>query len=112
GLLMSTGFWDQFTLGVTSLPWYVVIILIFTAFFLVVLVHEIGHLFSFIRQGIHVKAFYVLCFVFVNIDGKWKFKLFPKFLALLGGMVAPILPAISNEEEETKVIAILKKALL
>lgn len=112
GWLSFQGFWEHFLLGLSAAPWYVNLIYVFLAIFLVILVHELGHLFSFLRHDIKIKAFYVLCFVFVKINGKWKFKFFPKFFTLMGGLVAADLPPVRNVEDEVKLVSILKRVLL
>src|SRR5690606_28362155 len=112
GWLSFNGFWEHFLLGLNASPWYLNLIYVFLAIFLVILVHELGHLFSFMRHNIKIKAFYVLSFVFVKIDGKWKFKFFPKFFTLMGGLVAADLPAIKHIDDEEKLVKILKRVLL
>lgn len=111
-LFIYESIWNHFFLGLNSVPWYVHVLYVFIGLFLVIMVHELGHFISFVRQGIKVKAIYVLCFALVNIEGKWKLRFIPKFLLLLGGIVIPDHLVIDNIEKEEEIILKFRKALI
>ncbi len=111
-LFIYESIWNHFFLGLNSAPWYIHVLYLFIGLFLVIMVHELGHFVSFVRQGIKVKAIYVLCFALVKIDGKWKLKFVPKFLLLLGGIVIPDHLTIDTLEKEEEIILKFRKALI
>jgi hypothetical protein len=110
--LIDRMFWSFFVQSLGASFWLLNILYCLIALFLVILVHELGHLMSFVFQNIRIKGIYVLCFVVIKINGKWKFKIFPKFLSLMGGLVIPDLPPIKNDEDYDRIIDVLKKALI
>lgn len=111
--LKHEGHWIKLTTGLKSIRWYLYPLIIIFIFFIDILVHELGHLFSFVFNGIKIKALYVLIFVLMKNDkNKWRLKVFPKYIKLLGGLVIPNLPNIRSEEEIKKTKDAFSKALI
>src|SRR5690554_2543632 len=88
-LFIYDGVWGHFNKGLGSVFWWVHIIYFLVSLFLVILVHELGHLFSFLKHKVKVKALYALMFAFVKEEKRIKIRLVPKFLLLIGGIVIP-----------------------
>lgn len=116
GFLMSflihSGLWNKLIMGFKSINIFLAILLILIFFFLVILIHELGHLFSFLANGIKIRALYVLCFIFKRTKKGFKFEIYLPFLKLLGGIVVPELPNIRNDEEYKTVKTKFSKALI
>lgn len=111
--LKHNGYWFKLTSGLKTIKWYLYPLLILFYFFIVILIHELGHFFSFLFNGIKIRALYVLMFVLMRKENnKWKFKIYPKHIKLLGGIVVPNLDEINNEEELKRVRTSFSKALI
>lgn len=110
-MLMHNGYWNRLMQGIKSVKWYYHILLVFFNFFLIILIHELGHLFSFVFNRIQIKALFVLVFI-LRKDKRWHFQTNLKNIKLVGGLVVPILPEITNEEEYEQVKSKFAKALI
>lgn len=116
GFMMSffihSGLWDKLGQSIKSFKFYWYILFPFIIFFLTILVHELGHLFSFLFQGVKIRALYVLIFIFMK-DSKNKFKFKIKFsnIKLLGGFVVPNLPEIDNDNKFEEIRTKFAKAI-
>ena len=97
--------------GLKLIKWYVVFIIFFTTLFISILVHDVGHLIVLLKEGIKIKAIYVLCFTIVKHKNGWKFAIYPSLLKLVGGLVMPNLPLIDNEETYDQTIKSMSKAI-
>lgn len=98
--LIYSGFWSHFFNGLKSVPFYVHIIYVFLGLFFSILIHELGHLVSFVRRGIKVRAIYALGVALVKLDRGWRIRFVPKFALMLGGIVIPDHINIHNKEDE------------
>lgn len=104
-VLKHNGLWFKIISGFKSIPIYGYILLIPAFVFIVILIHELGHLISFVLNGIKIRALYVVVFVIKkDSNNKWKFEIHPKNIKLFGGLVVPNLSPINDDEkyEETK----------
>ena len=110
-MLMHNGYWNRLMTGIKSIKWYYHILLVFFNFFLIILIHELGHLFSFVFSKIKIKALFVLIFI-LRKDKRWHFEIKLKNIKLIGGLVVPILPEITNDEEYLDVKNKFSKALI
>lgn len=111
--LKHEGYWLKLTIGLKLIKWYLYPLLIILIFFITILIHELGHLFSFLFNKIKIRALLVLIFVLKkDQNNKWKFEIYPKHIKLIGGIVVPNLDNITNEEEFNKVRKGFSKALI
>lgn len=111
-VLIHTGYFSILINGFKAIRWFYYLPLIILFFFLVIFVHELGHFFSFIFQGIKIRAFFIFLLAFVNNKDGFKIKIHLPFLKLVGGMVVPELPNIRNEEEYEIIVRKFSKALI
>lgn len=98
-------------IGSSLIPWYAYLFLILFNFFLIILIHELGHLFSFVFSKIKIKALLVLIFI-LKKDKKWKLQIKLKNIKFIGGIVIPNLTAIKTEEEYLDLKTKFRKALI
>lgn len=111
--LKHNGYWFKLTSGLKLIKWYLYPLLIILYFFMGILIHELGHFFSFVFNKVKIRALYVLIFVLMrNENNKWTFKIYPKHIKLLGGIVVPNLGDIKNEEDLKRVRTAFSKALI
>lgn len=92
------------------LGWYFHILLALFAVFMVILVHELGHLFAAIHQKIKVKAIYVLFFALVK-NKRWQFKIFLKFAKMVGGVVIPVIEGVYDDQAYEKRASQMSKVI-
>src|SRR5690554_6533866 len=110
-ILIHSGLTYKLSLGSKSIGWYFYILLIVINFVLIILIHELGHLFSFVFSKIKIKALMVLIFV-IKKEKRWQFRVKIKNIKFIGGLVVPNFPAITNEEEYEDVKLKFKRALI
>lgn len=110
-LLIYENFFTHLNRGLNTVPFYVHIIYMFIALFFAIFAHEMGHLISFIKQGIKPKALYALGIAFVNDNGL-KIRFVPKFLLMIGGIVIPDHLSIQSKDEEEAMVHKFKRVLL
>lgn len=111
--LKHNGYWFKLTSGLKTIKWYLYPVIILFNFFIVILIHELGHLFSFVLNKIKIRALYVLVFVLMRKENdKWKFKIYPKHIKLLGGIVVPNIGEIKTEEDFNKIRTAFSNALI
>lgn len=111
-LLIYSGFWQHFFLGLGSVPFYFHIIYIFLGLFFSIFFHELGHYISMKIHKIPVKGFVALGLAFIKIENRIKIRFIPKFMMMIGGIVIPDHISISNEVEEEKIIDAFEKILI
>ena len=83
--------------GFISPPFYIVILIIVTTYFLAVMLHEFGHSISFVRNGIKMRAIIFMNFMLIKEDEKWKLKLIKN--NTMGGIAVPEIKGIKDEED-------------
>lgn len=110
--LIHSGLWNKLMNGFSSIHFLLYPVFIIVFFFLVILVHELGHLFSFVVNGIKIRALLVLGLVFKKTKKGFKFEIFTPLIKLLGGLVVPELPNLHNDEEYNNVVEKFSKALI
>jgi|SRR5690625_3803170 len=111
--LIHNGYMYKLTSGLKIIKWYLYPLIILFVFFLVILIHELGHLFSFLLNGIKIRAIFVLIFVLMkDPKGKWKFKVDFSNIKLIGGIVVPNLDNITDEKLLNKNRRSFEKALI
>lgn len=110
--LMDKGITQLFFLSLGMIPWYLYPLGILFTFYLTLTIHELGHLLSFVFQGVKIRALYLTIFVFVKEGKRFKFKVKPKLWILLGGLVIPDLPKIESKEDYEKTVKIFRNALI
>lgn len=82
-----------------SIPLYVNIPLIILTYLMAVGIHELGHFTCFTRNGVKMYALFLTIFMFVNEDGRWKLKIRPNSVTLIGGIAIPRIHAVKTESE-------------
>ncbi|MCR3906253.1 MAG: site-2 protease family protein [Tenericutes bacterium] len=110
--LVYNGIWFKFTDGLKTIHFLLYFVWFFLAFFVSLTIHELGHFFAFLFQGIKLRALYITIFVFYKTDQGWRFTIKPKLWVLLGGLVVPDLGAIQSEEDLKDTHQKFAKALL
>lgn len=101
--LVYNGIWFNLKSGLNRVPFYMWLIWLIVSFYLTLTLHELGHFFSFLIQGIKLRALYLTIFVFYKNETRWKFTIKPKLWVLLGGLVVPDLGEIKRDEDYQKV---------
>jgi hypothetical protein len=101
--LVYNGIWFNLKSGLNSVPFYMWLIWLIVSFYLTLTLHELGHFFAFMIQGIKLRALYLTIFVFYKNEKGWKFTIKPKLWVLLGGLVVPDLGEIKRDEDYQKV---------
>ena len=102
--LVYNGYWYRFINGIKTLAWYEYILLIILTFLITLTVHELGHLFSMVFQGVRIRALYLYMVMFYKTKKGWRIKLKPRFWYLVGGFVVPDLGIIKDDESYQKLV--------
>lgn len=111
-LLVYQGIWANMLAGFSRVPiWAYPLWLIFS-FYLTLSLHELGHFFAFIVQGVKTRAIYITIFIFYKTEKGWKFSVNPKLWVLFGGLVVPDLGEIKTEEDYQKTVNAFAKSLI
>ena len=93
-------------------PYYQILIFI-GLLFLTVLLHELAHFLTFTFMGVKSETIIVFMFLFYrNKNNKWRMKINPKLLILIGGLVWPKLGPINSEEDFKKARKAMQTSLL
>lgn len=96
-LIASSSDLIQVIEGFIKLPSYINVVIFILTFILAVTLHEFGHAFSFIRNGIKMRAIIFTIFILIKEDGKWKFRIIGN--KSLGGIAIPEIEGIKDEED-------------
>lgn len=89
------------------------ILIIIGLLFLIVFLHELAHFLTFVFMGVENEAMIVFFFLlYKNKDNKWRIKINPKLLLLVGGLVWPRLGPINNENDFKKARKAMQTSLL
>ena len=110
--LIDQGIFSKFFHALGEIPWYIYPLGLIVTFYLTLTIHEFGHLFSFLLQGVKIRALYLTIFVFVKEKKKIRFKVYPKLWVLLGGLVIPDLSKIETKEDYDQTVKIFRNALI
>jgi hypothetical protein len=110
--IFQLGHWLNFNHIQSSLTVFDYILWFFITFYLSLTIHELGHFFSFVFQKVKLRALYITIFVFHKTLKGWRFRIKPKLIVLLGGLVVPDFGDIKNDEEYSKVVNQFSKALI
>jgi hypothetical protein len=97
-LLVYSGLWLKFTLGLKTITWWSWLVYLIFAFYLTLTLHELGHFFAFYFQKIKLRAIYLTVFVFYKTKKGWRFTIKPKLWVLFGGLVVPDMDPIEDEK--------------
>lgn len=112
-VLINNGLWSSLGTSLSKLNIILYFVLPVFFFFIVILVHELGHLFSFLFSGIRIRALFVLVFIIKrDFDNKLKFEIKWSNIKLIGGLVVPNFNEITTEEEYKKIEKKFAKALI
>ncbi len=110
--LVYLGYWYRFVDGLKTISWYDVPLWFVLSFIISLTVHELGHLFMMVFQGIRIRALYLYMFMFYQSKKGLRIKFKPKFWYLLGGFVVPDLGKIEHDDQYQKIIDKFSRALL
>lgn len=92
--------------------WWGHILVILGTILVAVSIHELTHAFVFSIKKIKIKAVYIFIFMFIRKKKYFKVKVNPKLILLGGGLVVPLLPPITNDEEMEEVGKAISKSLI
>ncbi len=93
--------------------WYWQVLIVIGILFLTVFLHELSHFLTFLFMGVKSEIMVVFMFLFYkNENNKWRVKINPKLLLLVGGLVWPNLGPINNEEDFKKARKAMQTSLL
>ncbi|GGM24114.1 hypothetical protein GCM10011351_07340 [Paraliobacillus quinghaiensis] len=88
------------------------IFIIICTYLLAVSFHELGHAYSFSRNGINMRAVLIIFFLFIKEKGRWQIRFRPNNVTALGGIAVPDLEPVRNESELIKMQSGYAKALI
>lgn len=89
---------DSFQLqGFMMLPFYINALIIIFTFFISVTLHEFGHVLSFVRNKIKIRAVFFTIFALIKEDNRWKFKI--TSMKNIGGIAIPDIISIKDDKE-------------
>jgi hypothetical protein len=111
-LLVYSGLWLKFRLGLKTISWWSWFIYLIFAFYLTLTLHELGHFFAFYFQKIKLRAIYLTIFVFHKTKKGWRFTIKPKLWVLFGGLVVPDMDPIEDEKTYQDISNKFSKALI
>ncbi|MCT2536531.1 M50 family metallopeptidase [Aquibacillus koreensis] len=94
------------------LPWYSNVFIVLILYILAVGIHELGHAFSFSKNGIKMRAIFITVFLFIKENGRWKLKLRPNNVTLIGGIAIPDVEVVKNNEDIDRLQKTYAKAIL
>lgn len=111
--LIHSQLWNLLIVSLSNFNIFLYLLLPLLFFSLVIFVHELSHLISFVVSKIKIRAIFVLIFgLYKNKDRKWRFIVVPKNIKMLGGFVVPDLPVINSDQGYDDVKNKFAKALL
>lgn len=110
--LVYQGYWYRFVDGLKTVAWYMYFLMIIITFFVTLIIHELTHLFTFVFQGIKIRALYIHMLIMYRSPKGWRIKIKPKHFSLIGGFVVPNLPEIKDEQTYHNVIDKFRNALI
>ncbi|MBU1142244.1 MAG: site-2 protease family protein [Firmicutes bacterium] len=84
----------------------------FLTFYISLTIHELGHFFSFVFQQVKLRALYITIFIFHKTEKGWRFRIKPKLIVLLGGLVVPDFGDVKDENEYQKIVKKFSRALI
>jgi hypothetical protein len=111
-LLVYHGIWFRFTDGLAELKFIHYPLMFIITFYVTLTVHEFGHFFAFLFQGIPLRALYLTVFVFYKDKQGWHFTIKPKLWVLGGGLVIPDLQNIDSDEVYDAITSKFAKSLI
>ncbi|CCV63993.1 conserved hypothetical protein [Alteracholeplasma palmae J233] len=110
GFLSYHGYLLKFFTALSNFQWYYIILCFLLGVFINIGAHELGHLIVLKKNGISIRAIFVL-FLTVTKLKRWKIGIYPKLSILLGGMVIPNIPLIKTEEDYNHLITRFAKGI-
>ena len=96
----------------SSLSFFDYLLWLIITFYLSLTVHELGHFFSFVFQGVKLRALYITILVFHKTLKGWRFAIKPKLIVLLGGLVVPDFGDLKTDDDYEKTVNKFSKALI
>lgn len=110
--LFHSGYISMLWSSFKSLRWYYHILLILGSFFVVVALHELTHLISFLLSGFKSDMMIILFLIFYKENNGWYVKINFKLLLLGGGLVFVNLGDIEDEKDFKKARKAMQASLL
>lgn len=110
--LVYNGYWYRLIDGLKTLRWYHFFMWLILTFLITLIIHELGHLFAFVFQGVKIRALYLYMLIVYKTKKGWRLKLKPKLWFLLGGFVVPDLDDIVSDEDYESLVAKFSRSLI
>ena len=110
--LVYNGYWYRLIDGLKTLRWYHFFMWLILTFLITLIIHELGHLFAFVFQGVKIRALYLYMLIVYKTKKGWRIKLKPKLWFLLGGFVVPDLDDIVSDENYESLVAKFSRSLI
>ncbi len=110
--MVYQGIWFKLTDGLSELKLIHYPFILILTFYVTLTIHELGHFFAFLVQGISIRALYLTIFVFYKDKEGWHFTIKPKLWVLGGGLVIPDLPLIDHDDDYESIKKIFSKSLI
>ncbi|HAX03520.1 MAG: hypothetical protein A2Y45_10290 [Tenericutes bacterium GWC2_34_14] len=110
--LVTWGYWKTFRDGLSEVSLFFYPLSFFITFFITLTIHELGHLITFVIQGVKIRALYLHMLIFIKTDKGWTIKFKPKLWALMGGFVIPDLGEMKDDESYQKNLVAFRKSLI
>ena len=110
--MVYNGMWSNFLIGLRALKWWIYPLGFMASFILSLTIHELGHFFTFLFQGVKLRALYILIFVFYKSARGWRMTVRPKLWVLLGGLVVPDIDDITDDKRYDEIIRKFAIALI
>ncbi|WP_078553098.1 M50 family metallopeptidase [Bacillus alkalicellulosilyticus] len=96
----------------TILPFYVNIPIVIVTYLLAVALHELGHAYSFSKNGIKVRAVIITSFLFMKEQGRWRFQFKPNGVTAIGGIAVPDVDSVKDDDDFRMKQASFAKAII
>ncbi|QWB95700.1 M50 family metallopeptidase [Mycoplasmatota bacterium] len=110
--LAYLGMWEPLKIGLSSLSWWLYILICIASFYVTLFIHEMTHFLVFYFMHVKLRALYLTIFIFYKSKKGWRFTIDPHLWILFGGLVVPDLDKIDSDEKYDKTIDAFSKSLI
>lgn len=110
--LIYFGYWYRLINGLKTRSWYDYPLWFVLTFFITLIIHELGHLVTFVLQGVKIRALYLHMLIIYHTKNGWKIAFRPKHWFLIGGFVVPDLGEVTDDDRYQKLVQKFSKSLI